>query len=194
MLIAHYAHRLPAAYDLGLIRTRVRERGALWAAVPELTFKAFLVREAGRYGAVANEYSSLYLWRRDDAFRDFLTDGRFKVVTDAFGRPPIRTWVGLEARRGPGSEARFASIRETDLPVDADLTDALAAEAAWCREVSAEPGVVVATAGLDAGNWRTLRVVVTEGEPDGRMPGPWYEVGHLAQPLLGSLGQGKAGD
>ncbi len=192
MLIAHYAHRLPATYDLGLIRTRVRERGTLWSAVPELTFKAFLVREAGRYGAAANEYSSLYLWRRDDAFRDFLVDGRFKVVTDAFGRPPIRTWVGLEARRGSGSEARFASIQEADLPVDTDLTDALAAEAAWCREVSTEPDVVVATAGLDAGSWRALRVVVTESEPDGKTPGTWYEVGHLAQPLLASLGRGEA--
>jgi len=191
VLIAHYAHRLPATYDLGLIRTRVRERGALWSAVSELTFKAFLVREAGRYGATANEYSSLYLWRRDDAFRDFLADGRFKVVTDAFGRPPIRSWTGLDARRGPGGEARFASIQEADVPVDADPTDALAAEASWCREVSAEPGVVVATAGLDAGNWRTLRVVVTECEPVGRMPGTWYEVGHLAQPLLASLPYGE---
>jgi hypothetical protein len=191
MLIAHYAHRLPATYDLGLIRTRVRTRGALWSAVPELHFKAFLVREAGRYGAAANEYSSLYLWRRGDAFRDFLTDGRFKVVTDAFGRPPIRTWVGLEARRGPGSEARFAALREADLPVDTDLTDALAAEAAWCRKVSAEPDVVVATAGLDSGNWRTLRIVVTESEPDGTRLGTWYEVGHLAQPLRASLAHGE---
>src|ERR1700724_3197834 len=77
MIIAHYAHRLPASYDIGIIRDRAKARGALWDAVAELYFKGFLLRERGRLGAIANNYSSLYLWRRDDAVRDFLTSGRF---------------------------------------------------------------------------------------------------------------------
>jgi hypothetical protein len=39
MIIAHYAHRLPVNRDMAQIRTRARERG--------------------RYGAIANNYSSL---------------------------------------------------------------------------------------------------------------------------------------
>jgi hypothetical protein len=64
-IIAHYAHRLPANYDIKLIRARAKERGVLWDAVPELYFKGFLLRESGQHGAVANSYSSLYLWRQD---------------------------------------------------------------------------------------------------------------------------------
>jgi hypothetical protein len=72
MLIARYAHRLPADYDLGIIRTRAKARGPQWDAVPELYFKAFLLRESGRSGAAANSYTSLYLWRLNEPFRDFL--------------------------------------------------------------------------------------------------------------------------
>jgi hypothetical protein len=51
MIIAHYGHRLPADYDIGIIRSRAHARGQLWDAVPELYFKAFLLRERGRFGA-----------------------------------------------------------------------------------------------------------------------------------------------
>ncbi|WP_346913126.1 DUF4865 family protein [uncultured Roseibium sp.] len=147
MMIAHYAHRLPAHYDMSLIRSRANERGGRWSAVPELYFKAFLVREIGCLGAVANEYSSLYLWRQEDAFRKFLCDGGFDVVTRSFGRPSIRTYVAIEARRGTGTAPKFLSTKECDIPVDADLTAALASEAAWCRDVSSAQGTVAATVG-----------------------------------------------
>ncbi len=51
MIIAHYANRLPKNYDLGPIRTLTRERGPIWDVRPELYFKAFLLREAGRFDA-----------------------------------------------------------------------------------------------------------------------------------------------
>ena len=59
MIIAHYGHRLPVTHDMAQIRTRARERGPLWDKTPELYFKGFLLRERGRYGAIANNYSSL---------------------------------------------------------------------------------------------------------------------------------------
>ena len=108
MFIAHYGHRLPADYDLSIIRNRAAQRGALWDDVPELYFKGFLLRERGQYGAISNEYSSLYLWQRDQSFRDALVGGRYKTVTDSFGRAAIETRVALDARRGGGRVARFA--------------------------------------------------------------------------------------
>ncbi|HZE45244.1 MAG TPA: DUF4865 family protein, partial [Xanthobacteraceae bacterium] len=79
MIIVHYAHRLPADHDLGALRRWLKERGAVWDAVPELYFKAFLLREAGRFGAIANNFSSLYLWPHDKAFRDWLVRGGYKI-------------------------------------------------------------------------------------------------------------------
>src|SRR5579863_5355988 len=100
MILARYAHRLTAEYDIGIIRARAQRIAAGWDAVPDLHFKAFLLREKGKDGALANSYSSLYLWRREEALRDFLTTGRFRVVTESFGRPAIDVRLPVDARRG----------------------------------------------------------------------------------------------
>jgi hypothetical protein len=136
MIIAHYSHRLPAHCDTGLIRARVKERGLLWDTVPELYFKGFLLRESGRYGAIANSYSSLYLWRQEDAFRDFLVSGRYKAVTDAFGRADIQTRFALDARKGHARHARFVVREDLEIPLDADLTALFAIEVERNREVA----------------------------------------------------------
>jgi hypothetical protein len=187
MIIAHYAHRLPADYDIRIIRNRARARGHLFDGVPELYFKGFLLRERGRFGAIANEYSSLYLWRKDEGFRNFLVDGRTRSVTDSFGRPQIETRFVLDALKGSGSEARFVYKQEQDIPRDADLTAAFAAEIARNREAAKEAGVVASAVGVDAENWKVTRVLVSEQEPAGREQGAAYQVLYLAQTLLAEL-------
>lgn len=192
MIIAHYAHRLPANHDIGLIRARARERGPLWDAVPELYFKGFLLREAGRHGAIANNYSSLYLWRHDEAFREFLVSGRYKVVTESFGRAEIQTRFALDARKGIGREARFAYREDHAIPLDADLTAVFAREIELNRALANRPGTVAATIGVDTANWTLTRVLLSEQEPSGNEEGTSYEILHLARPLLNTLQQAAA--
>ncbi|WP_158938236.1 DUF4865 family protein [Burkholderia sp. S171] len=187
MIIAHYSHRLPANYDTGLIRTRAQERGPLWDEVPELYFKAFLLREEGRYGAIANSYSSLYLWRHDEAFRDFLMSGRYKVVTDAFGRADIQTRFALDARKGQAHHARFVAREDLNIPLDADLTAAFASEIERNRELAERSTTVAAAVGVDTQSWTFTRIVLSENEPTGSEPGTSYEILHLAKPLLETL-------
>lgn len=187
MTIAHYIHRLPADYDIGIIRSRARERGALWNDVPDLQFKGFLLRERGRYGAIASSYSSLYLWRTDEAFRNFLVSGRYKVVTDSFGRADIQTRFSLDERRGRANDARFIIKQELGIPLDADLTAAFAGEIARNREVAEQPGTVAAIIGVDPQNWTFTRILLSEHEPAGDGDAVAYEVLHLARPLLNSL-------
>src|SRR3954471_10405425 len=117
MIIAHYANRLPEGYDCERIRALTKERGPIWDARPELYFKAFLLREAGRFGAIANSFSSIYLWRQDEAYRDWLASGGYKIITDRFGRGHIDTRVALDARQGPGHEARFVYTEDLDIPL-----------------------------------------------------------------------------
>ena len=162
MLIAHYGHRLPADHDIGAIRNRAKARGHLWDSIPQLYFKAFLLRERGHFGAIANEYSSLYLWREAEGFRNFLVDGRYKVVTDTFGRAAIETRVVLDARKGSGREARFAFLQEHDIPLDADLSSAFANEIERNREMAQRPGAVAAAVGIDAERWKFTRVLLSE--------------------------------
>jgi uncharacterized protein DUF4865 len=187
MILAHYGHRLPADYDLGIIRSRARARGQLWDAVPELHFKAFLLRERGRFGATANEYSSLYLWRKDEAFRNFLVDGRYRFVIDSFGRARIEARLVLDARKGKGGEARFLYKHELDIPLDADLTSVLAAEIERVSDVARQRGAVAAAVGIDAERWTLTRVLLSENEPGAREEGVAYQVLALAQPLLAEL-------
>jgi hypothetical protein len=192
MIIVHYAHRLPADHDLGALRRWLKERGAVWDAVPELYFKAFLLREASRFGAIANNFSSLYLWPHDKAFRDWLVRGGYKIVTDPFGRAEIETFFALDAFRGKAGEARFLYRDDIAIAFDADLTDAFAREIERAREDATQPDVVAAIVGLDPRNWKFVRVLLSEAEPDASARGVAYQVAHLSRPLLGTLPQGAA--
>jgi hypothetical protein len=187
MIITHYAHRLPADYDIGIIRDRAGRRGHIFDAIPELYFKAFLLRERGRFGANQNEYSSLYLWRTDEGFRNFLLDGRTKSVTDSFGRPQVETRFVLGAHKGDGRQARFLFKQEQDIPVDTDLTSAFAEEITRNREAAKEEGVVASAVGVDVEKWKFTHVRLSENEPTGREQGTAYQVLYLAQPLLAEL-------
>jgi Domain of unknown function (DUF4865) len=150
MIIAHYAHRLPADYDISIIRNRARTRGHLFDAIPELYFKGFLLRERGRFGAIQNEYSSLYLWRKDEGFRDFLVGGRYKSVTDSFGRAQIEARFVLDARQGNGGEARFVYKETLDIPHYSDLTTAFVREIERNSEIASQSGTIAAAVGVDA--------------------------------------------
>jgi hypothetical protein len=187
MFIVHYGHRLPANYDVGLIRKRAAERGHLFDAIPELHFKAFLLRERGQHGAISSEYSSLYLWRTDQGFRNFLVDGRYKSVTDSFGRAAVETRVALDARKGSGRVARFLYKQEQDIALDADLTSVFVAEIERNAVMARQKGAVVAAVGVDAQNWRITRVVLSEEEPGEGKAGVAYQVLYLAKPLLDTL-------
>ena len=192
MIIVHYAHRLPADHDLEALRRWLKERGAVWDAVPELYFKAFLLREAGRFGAIANNFSSLYLWPHDKAFRDWLVRGGYKIVTDPFGRAEIETFFALDAFRGKAGEARSLYRDDIAIALDADLTDAFASEIERAREDATQPDVVAAIVGLDPRNWKFVRVLLSEAEPDASARGVAYQVAHLSRPLLGTLPQGAS--
>lgn len=189
MIIAHYEHRLPHDHDLDAIRRRALQRGALWNDVPDLLFKAFLLRQAGQHGAIANSYSSLYLWQHDAAFQRFITDGRFRTVTSSFGRPRIETHFALGARRGNGNgdAPGFAYKQTLSVPVDADLSDFLAAEVRRNGEMAAQNGIAVATVGVDAQAWTVTRVVLSaqllELGPDVVA----YQALYLARPRLHAL-------
>jgi hypothetical protein len=192
MILAHYGNRLPRDYDLGFIQRLTRERAPIWDARPKLYFKAFLLREAGRFGAIANHFSSLYLWRDDEAYRDWLVSGGYKIVTNPFGRAEIETRFALDARKGPEDEARFATTEDIDIPLDADLTASFAREIERNREIADQSDTVAAAVGVDTQNWKFTRIRIAANEPDGNEATVAYPILHLARPLLDTLP--KAGD
>jgi len=197
MIIARYTHRLPADYDLGIIRTRAEKNGALWRATQGMYFKAFLLRERGRFGATANSYTSLYLWRDAERLLDFLAAGAgaptnsFTSVTNSFGRPQVQTWLSLGAHRGTARKAHFAYMEEQEIAADADLPAVFARETERNRKASDQSGVLAAVAGVDTLNWKLVRILVSANEPSGSEAGDAYQILHLARPLLDSLPQSE---
>ena len=192
MLTAHYLHRLPSDYDLNAIRTRGKARGALWDDAPDLYFKGFLLREAGKHGAIENSYSSLYLWRSDQAFADFLLADRYRNVTNTFGRAQIETRLVLAAHKGRALQTAFVFEETVEIARDADLGAALTREVARNKAATAQPGVVAAVTALDTVGWRFSRYLLTEHEE--AKPGDTavaYEAVHLSQPLLSTLPDGQ---
>jgi len=58
MIIAHYVPSLPAEYDLGIIPARARSARSPLGRRSRAT-SGFLLRSAGPFGAIANEFSFL---------------------------------------------------------------------------------------------------------------------------------------
>lgn len=187
MLLAHYVHHLPADYDMARLHARASQRGPLWDDAPALFFKAFLLRERGKLGATANQYASLYLWQQDAAFRDFLVNGRYHVVTESFGRAAIRTHVALDARKGPAHAARFAYVEEEDIAPDVELTGVFRQAIERNRATAEQAGTVAAVIGVDTAAWRLTRVRLSEAPPADDEIAACHQVLHLAQPLLETL-------
>ena len=191
MIMVHYQCRLPSDYDVGAIRKFLENRSRVWDAAADLHFKAFLLREAGRFGAIANSFSSVYLWQHDKAFRDWLVRGGFKIVTDPFGRAEIETYFALDAFRGKAGEARFLYREDLDIPLDADLTAAFAREIELARERATRPDVITSAVGLDPRNWKFVRILMSGEEPRGTERGVAHQIVHLSRPLLNALQPGE---
>ncbi len=187
MLVTQYFHRLPAGFDMGPIRERAVRVGAEYDAVPDLCFKAILVRERGRYGAAANAYSSLYLWQRDEAAARFVEGNLFRAVTDSFGRPSIETLLVLEARAGAARSPRSLRRHDIAIPLDADLAEVCARERERARATAAEDATCASIVALNVQSWRIARIVLSVDEPHAEGGETAYELGYLAAPGLVSL-------
>lgn len=193
MITAHYRHRLPADYDLDRIRHRAKARGPAWDATADLYFKGFLLREAGKQGAIENSYSSLYLWRSDQGFVDFLLSDRYRHLTERFGRAQIDVRVVLDARKGRATQARYVFEQSRDIGRDVELGDAISQEVAHNRDTADQPGIVAAITAVDTRRWRVSRFLLTEDPALMRdAAAQTYEVLHLASPLLNTLQGGAA--
>ena len=187
MLAKQYTHRLPADYEMGRIRARAASRGPVWDTTENLAFKGFVAQVRGEFGATRNAYASIYLWRDSSGAADFLMGERFAAVTESFGRPSIETWLPLHARKGSATNARSFYREDVELPDNADRQAMCAAELRRADTVASQPGIVAAVTALDTRDWRFIRLILSEDEPDASRPGTAYQVFYLAKPGLAAL-------
>ncbi|MDO9357938.1 MAG: DUF4865 family protein [Polaromonas sp.] len=190
MFAMQYSHRLPADYDMQVIRQRAARRGPIWDDTEGLVFKAFVSQERGRHAAAGHLYASVYLWHDPSAAARFVMGERFQGVIDSFGRPQVETWLPLDARGGAGRARQASWLLREERAVDAaaDRSALQAAQAEANRQRAAEPGTVAVWTALDLRDWRLVRFTLSAHAPEEAAEGSAvYEVLHLAKPGLGAL-------
>lgn len=187
MLTLHYAHRLPADYDMQLIRQRAAERGPLWDTRPGLACKAFVVTEKDRHGANGNLYASIYLWRDSSAAAAFLTGDGFQGVIDSFGRPQVETWLTLDAQPGPARQALALYKEVIPVALAADRQQVLNWEIERNRLLADSSDTVLAWTALDPNAWQLIRFRLSAAAPETVEGTSVYEVLYLAKPELEAL-------
>jgi hypothetical protein len=183
MFLTQYTHRLPADYDMGLIRNRAATRGPDWDSYPGLIFKGFLICEKGKSGAAANAYSSLYLWRDADAFAAMITGERFEAVISSFGRPCVETFVVLASNFGLARSPHI--VRRTDrlIPREADLAALKDEETSTALQSAREASTFTAIAALDVSGWRIARFILSAVDlPETDANATDFEIAYLANP------------
>jgi hypothetical protein len=187
MLAKQYSHRLPADYNMNVIRQRAAERGPLWDDTEGLAFKAFVVQTRGQHGAVSNLYASVYLWHDVQAATDFVLGERFDSVINSFGRPSIETWLPMDARKGPAQQALNLYREELPFAETADRRALVSAEIERNQGIAQRSDTVAVVTAIDVASWTLVRLTLSSAAPDSGHAGVAYEVLHLARPGVGSL-------
>jgi hypothetical protein len=186
MYAMQYANRLPADYEMGRIRRRVAERGASLDRLHGLKLKAYLIRERGLEGAIANEYSPFYIWNDLDAMTNFLWGGGgFAGLASSFGRPCVKGWPGVRFIAGStfGHIPCWATKREWSANKHEDLESEVSAACTDADRLCRSPILHSVVIALDHHDWTFVRFSLWDERPPAD-EGPPYSVLHLSTPGL----------
>jgi hypothetical protein len=184
MYAMQYEITLPADYDMGIIRRRVEVMGHVLDDFPGLGLKAYLIREQAN-GSAVNQYAPFYLWNDPDAMGRFLWGGGlFSNICNAFGRPPVRHWTGVDSRPGPDRDLPVvAATKHTELlPPEVDPAEPVAAAVGLLEKTVVSPGVHGTAIAVDPTSWELVHFTLWSGDVPGAVLGTRYQVLHLSRP------------
>jgi hypothetical protein len=186
-----YEIALPADYDMGVIRRRVAEKGPLTDDFPGLELKAYLVRDRGVEGAVANQYAPFYVWADAAGMNRFLWGPGFHALCASFGRPRVQHWLGVAHLPGPAAAFAPASATRRLVPLDPD-DDAGSRVTRAQEELEVQsrlPGVHQAALLVDPRGWELAYFTPWQGAAP-ESAGTRYRALHLSRPRTGGLPHG----
>lgn len=85
MIAMQYKIALNDAYDMNIIRERVKQNGQKTDGFPDLLCKAYLISENKEGERGHNEYAPLYLWKSHTGMNQFIFDGFYNNILESFG-------------------------------------------------------------------------------------------------------------
>jgi len=186
VLANQYTIKLPADYDMDIIRDRVRHNGSRFDVWPGLAFKAFLISERAR-GATANRYAPFYVWHDITGANEFLYGDGFAALEGSFGRPRIEHWITLDVQTSTeAGPARSATRQDVIVPEDDHLAEVRERAREWLQRSRSDPRRVhTALVALDPYRWQLVRFALWCAPLAQLEPGPQttqYELLHLSAP------------
>jgi hypothetical protein len=195
MFAMQYSLTLPADYDMGVVRDRVRRNGHALDDRAGLALKAYLIRSRGVDGSRVNQYAPFYLWNSAAAMTHFLIGGGgFQNIVRDFGRPPVSQWTGIATVRGRLAQRvpLAASRRITALPQPSHGDAAVSVDEALAelQALADHPDLHTAALAFDPHAWQLLRFTLWADQVPADEPADErYEVLHLSTPELAAVAQ-----
>ncbi len=191
MYVMQYAITLPADYDMQIIRTRVATRSWFTDDFAGLATKAYAIRERGKADSAVNEYAPFYVWTSLRGMNAFLWGDGFAGLCADFGRPRVRSWVGVAYERGPAYEAvpREATRHIECLDADGSPVDAQRRAIEEATRVGGTDNVHSVAASIDISRWE-LVLFTLWGNTGACGHGTRYTVLHTSTPHLEDLRSG----
>jgi hypothetical protein len=178
-----YPIRLPADYDMGIIRTRVATRAPQLDGLPGLYLKAYAIQERGVAGASGNQYAPFYVWNTADAMSAFICGPGFRGVCESFGRPVIHHGVAVALCHGPAMrEFPHWATRHDELLSEGEvLGEAVGRAREQVDALSRDPALHTCVTSLDPSRWTFTRYSLWTSPPQ-RDDELLYRVLHLSMP------------
>lgn len=112
MIGMHYNIKLPADYDMGIVRNRVTNNGYKTDGFEDLLFKAYLIGEV-KNGKLNNRYAPLYVWKDSKGMSKFIFEGSFDKILESFGWENIK--IGITSQVALSSEFSQSNYVTEDL-------------------------------------------------------------------------------
>jgi hypothetical protein len=184
-----YELTLPADYDMGIIRHRVKTRGHRTDDFEGLAYKAYLIRERGKDDSPVNQYAPFYIWASASGMNRFLWGGGgFAGIVTDFGRPPVKHWTGAAYAAGPAIDKIPTAANRWTQKLDAgtDPTDEISKAIEEASTIAEDSDVHSVSVAVDPYNWEIVRMTIgTKMSPGG------YQILHFSSPELKTLTPGR---
>ena len=172
MQAMQYTIKLPADYDMDIIRQRVRNTGHLMDGFDDLFFKVYLISEKSE-GQLFNSYCPLYIWKNTNGMTKFIFDGYFDHILNSFG------WQNIEIGVTSSVEIsdHFDSSKYATLEViDIEVSESLKSFTIYEQMQTNESGKVVI---FNPDKWKKCIFTFYTNKPDTQLP--TFEILHISQ-------------
>lgn len=174
MIAMQYRFRLPTAWDMAAIRTRISQFAGRMDGFPGLVFKAWCYASVDDPNTSSEPlYAPFYLWQDAGSMTHFLRSPGFMQLTRDFGRPHIDSWLVLRYQPAKNlPQPAFARREIVPLAGSDDLS-------AWPHD---EPALhdITRVQGWDVQGWRRLDFQLGARPFAERPQTERYRVGHLS--------------